>query len=89
MQIAARSCQIVTFVLSALGIMAGVLAINFQIENMSRELRPVSQQAIDLQSALPEIQTTVLTLNDLVGGLNVGINTAGDIVGGVQNGKCV
>jgi len=85
MQIAARSCQIVTFVLSALGIMAGVLAINFQIENMSRELRPVSQQAIDLQSALPEIQTTVLTLNDLVGGLNVGINTAGDIVGGVQN----
>jgi hypothetical protein len=89
MQIAARSCQIFTFVLSALGIMAGVLAINFQIETMSRELRPVAQQSLDLQSALPEIQTTVVTLNNLVGGLNTGIDTAGDIVGGVQNGKCV
>jgi len=85
MQITARVCQIFAFVISALGIMAGVLAINYQIEFMSRELKPVATQAQDLQSALPQIQTTVVTLSDVVGGLNAGINVVGDVAGGVQN----
>mmetsp|Transcript_5419 Transcript_5419/g.13563 ORF Transcript_5419/g.13563 Transcript_5419/m.13563 type:complete len:261 (-) Transcript_5419:524-1306(-) len=84
-QICSRVCQLFAFVLTAVGIAFAIWGFSWQIETMSKELGPVSQQALELRPSLADLSRTVDALNDVVGVLNTGVQGAKAIVGGVSD----
>jgi len=85
-QISARVCQLVTFVLAAVAIAIGVWQLNLQMNLIDEGMvRDYSDGAVKLRPSIPALEATVRDLDQIVTALNVGVNTAGEVVDGVQN----
>merc|ERR1712144_149310 len=85
-QISARVCQLVTFVLAAVAIAIGVWQLNLQMNLIDEGMvRDYSDGAAKLRPSIPALEATVRDLDQIVTALNVGVNTAGEVVDGVQN----
>jgi len=84
-QIGARVCQLVAFVITCVAIAFGTWFLASLIEKMQNEFGSEADKIAQLRPAIPQLTQTVKTLDGIVGGLNTGIQTAGQIVSGVEN----
>ena len=84
-QIGARVCQLVGFVITCVAIAFGTWYLAKEFQLVQKQFAFDADEVAQLRPVIPQLTETVKTLDGVVGGLNTGIQTAGQIVSGVEN----
>lgn len=84
-QIGLRVCQTVSYVLAALCVLGGVIAIHMAFTQLNKDMEQGNKMAARLAPAIPQATQTVRTINQALGPIVAAIGTIKDVTGGVTN----
>lgn len=84
-QIGLRVCQTVSYVLAALCVLGGVIAIHISFTQFNKDMEQYSKMGARLAPAIPQATQTVRTINQALGPIVAAIGTIKDVTGGVTN----